>query len=113
MGRRSYKRRLTALFMPLLLLGGCGGGSGGGGSTEGLPRPSSAGAKAVAAAGCTSCHRIGSAGGGGPGPELTRIGLRLPPAAIERVLVSPPSGMPSFKDNDDRATIAAYLESLR
>lgn len=91
------------------MLSACGGS--GGDSTEGLPRPSSAGAKAVASAGCLGCHRIGDAGSGGPGPELTHVGLSR--AQVEQVLKSPPGGMPSFADNPNRSQIAAYIASLR
>jgi mono/diheme cytochrome c family protein len=109
---RTYKRCLTAVCIPaLVMLSACGGS--GGDSTAGLPRPNSAGAKAVASAGCLGCHRIGDAGSGGPGPELTHIGASLSRAQVERVLESPPGGMPSFADNPNRSQIAAYMASMR
>lgn len=51
----------------------------------------------VAQSGCLACHRIGDAGNAGPGPELTHVGSRLPPAAIERSLTNPTAPMPSFR----------------
>jgi hypothetical protein len=52
--------------------------------------------KAVAAAsGCLGCHKIGE-NGNEIGPELTEIGARLPPPAIERTLVNPTSPMPPY-----------------
>jgi menaquinol-cytochrome c reductase cytochrome b/c subunit len=55
------------------------------------------GQQVVAQSGCGACHKFGDNGNGGPGPELTEIGARLPSAAIARTLVNPPSPMPSFK----------------
>jgi menaquinol-cytochrome c reductase cytochrome b/c subunit len=56
-----------------------------------------AGQQVVAQSGCGACHKFGENGNAGPGPELTKIGARLPSQAIARTLVNPPSPMPSFK----------------
>jgi mono/diheme cytochrome c family protein len=52
----------------------------------------------VAQSGCEACHKIGDNGNAGPGPNLTRIGARLPRQAIARTLVNPTAPMPSFKN---------------
>ncbi len=53
---------------------------------------------AVAQSGCLACHKIGENGNAGPGPNLTKIGSRLPRQAIARTLVNPTAPMPSFKN---------------
>ena len=55
------------------------------------------GQQVVAQSGCGACHKFGENGNGGPGPELTKIGARLPRQAIERTLVNPTAPMPSFR----------------
>jgi menaquinol-cytochrome c reductase cytochrome b/c subunit len=57
-----------------------------------------AGRKVVAQSGCLACHKIGDSGNSGPGPDLTKIGGRLPAQAIARTLVNPTAPMPSFKN---------------
>ncbi|MDX6698971.1 MAG: menaquinol-cytochrome c reductase cytochrome b/c subunit [Solirubrobacteraceae bacterium] len=53
--------------------------------------------KLVAAqSGCLACHKIGENGNGGPGPELTKVGARLPREAIARTLQNPTAPMPSY-----------------
>jgi menaquinol-cytochrome c reductase cytochrome b/c subunit len=52
----------------------------------------------VAQSGCEACHTIGDNGNGGPGPNLTHIGSRIPRSAIARTLVNPTAPMPSFKN---------------
>jgi menaquinol-cytochrome c reductase cytochrome b/c subunit len=52
----------------------------------------------VAQSGCEACHTIGDNGNGGPGPNLTHIGSRVPRQAIARNLVDPTAPMPSFKN---------------
>jgi menaquinol-cytochrome c reductase cytochrome b/c subunit len=64
-----------------------------------------AGKLVAAESGCQGCHKIGSNGNNGPGPELTQIGARLPRNAIARTLVNPTAPMPSFaalKRNDPK-----------
>ena len=56
-----------------------------------------AGKKAVAESGCLACHKIGSSGNRGPGPNLTYIGSTLSRKRIERALVRPREPMPSFR----------------
>ena len=93
-------------------------GAVGGGPTK-IEAPAPAGTERgrdlVAASGCLGCHRLGSVGNPGPGPELTRIGGRLTQAEIERVLVDPTPPMPSFESMParDRREVARYLAALR
>lgn len=56
----------------------------------------SAGSYVAGSVGCLACHRIASNGNDGPGPDLTAVGSRLPPAAIAEVLRRPTAPMPSF-----------------
>jgi ubiquinol-cytochrome c reductase cytochrome b subunit/menaquinol-cytochrome c reductase cytochrome b/c subunit len=56
-----------------------------------------AGALVVGQSGCLACHTIGSNGNNGPGPPLTHIGSKLPPAAIASTLENPTAPMPSFR----------------
>ena len=51
----------------------------------------------VSQSGCEACHTIGNNGNGGPGPNLTHIGSRLPRGAIARTLVNPTAPMPSYR----------------
>jgi menaquinol-cytochrome c reductase cytochrome b/c subunit len=51
----------------------------------------------VGQSGCLACHVIGANGNNGPGPALTHIGAKLPPAAIASTLRNPTAPMPSFK----------------
>jgi quinol---cytochrome c reductase cytochrome c subunit, bacillus type len=57
-----------------------------------------AGKLVVAQSGCLACHKIGTNGNAGPGPDLTKIGARLPRQGIARTLVNPTAPMPSFKN---------------
>jgi len=53
--------------------------------------------KLVAAqSGCLACHKIGENGNDGPGPQLTKVGDKLPPAAIAQTLRNPTAPMPTF-----------------
>jgi menaquinol-cytochrome c reductase cytochrome b/c subunit len=55
--------------------------------------------KLVAAqSGCLACHKFGENGNDGPGPNLTKIGDRLPKEAIARTLENPTAPMPSYRD---------------
>jgi menaquinol-cytochrome c reductase cytochrome b/c subunit len=56
-----------------------------------------AGKLVVGESGCLACHQIGDNGNNGPGPPLTHIGSKLPPAAIASTLRNPTAPMPSFK----------------
>ena len=51
----------------------------------------------AASAGCQGCHLIGENGNAGPGPDLTRVGQRLPRPALARTLVNPNAPMPSYR----------------
>jgi ubiquinol-cytochrome c reductase cytochrome b subunit/menaquinol-cytochrome c reductase cytochrome b/c subunit len=75
--------------------------------------------RAVAASsGCTACHTFGENGNHGPGPDLTKIGSRLPAPAIERTLVNPTAPMPAYtslRDNEPQKfkELVAFLASLK
>jgi menaquinol-cytochrome c reductase cytochrome b/c subunit len=56
-----------------------------------------AGEEVVAQSGCGACHKIGTNGNNGPGPELTHIGARIPREAILRSLEIGPGIMPSYQ----------------
>jgi Cytochrome C oxidase, cbb3-type, subunit III len=55
-----------------------------------------AGARVLAQSGCLACHRIVAVGNRGPGPDLTRVGAKLPAAGIERAIIDARAPMPSF-----------------
>ena len=57
-----------------------------------------AGKLVVAQSGCEACHKIGQNGNDGPGPQLTKVGARLPRQAIARTLVNPTAPLLSFKN---------------
>jgi menaquinol-cytochrome c reductase cytochrome b/c subunit len=65
--------------------------------------------------GCGACHKFGEAGNAGPGPELTKVGDRLPANAIARTLRSPTAPMPSYKDLPPKKfnALVDYLAGLR
>jgi len=57
----------------------------------------SAGELVVGQSGCLACHRIGDDGAaGGLGPNLSKVGSFLKPAAIASTLENPTPPMPSF-----------------
>jgi quinol-cytochrome oxidoreductase complex cytochrome b subunit len=56
------------------------------------------GKQVAAQSGCLACHKFGENGNGGPGPELTEIGAKLPAEAIRRTLVNPSGIMPPYRD---------------
>ncbi len=71
--------------------------------------------KLVAAqSGCLACHKIGENGNGGPGPNLTEIGNRLPAAAIRRTLENPTAPMPSYRGlpEQKKNDLVAFLSQL-
>ena len=57
-----------------------------------------AGALVAGQSGCLACHKFGENGNSGPGPNLTKIGDRLPKQAIARTLINPTAPMPSYRD---------------
>ena len=72
--------------------------------------------KLVAAqSGCLACHKIGENGNDGPGPNLTDIGSKLFPAAIERTLDNPTAPMPSFRNMppEKKKALVAFLAQLK
>jgi quinol---cytochrome c reductase cytochrome c subunit, bacillus type len=72
------------------------------------------GKEVVAQSGCLSCHKLGTNGNNGPGPELTHIGSRIPRAAIIRSLQIGPGIMPSYQDlpPQKQEDVASFLASL-
>jgi menaquinol-cytochrome c reductase cytochrome b/c subunit len=73
-----------------------------------------AGEEVAAQSGCGACHKIGTNGNNGPGPELTHIASRIPRAAIVRSLQIGPGIMPSYKDLPPKKLdeMADFLASL-
>ena len=109
------RRALVLVVLAAALAAGCGGGDDSGDSSALPGGAGSRGAQLVSANGCLNCHRIGSQGAGGPGPDLTKIGGSLSREQIASVLVDPTPPMPSFEDlpEADRDAIAEYLSGLR
>jgi hypothetical protein len=70
-----------------------------------------AGSTVYMQSGCAACHRIGSVGNAGPGPNLTHVGARLSPAALARAIVHATAPMPSFAGLP-HAKLEAIVESL-
>lgn len=72
------------------------------------------GKEVAAQSGCLACHKFGENGNGGPGPELTHIGERIPRAAIIRSLQIGPGIMPSYRDlpPEKLNAVADFLASL-
>ena len=79
-----------------------------------VPPQYKAGEEVVAQSGCGACHKIGTNGNNGPGPELTHIGARIPRAAILRSLQIGPGIMPSYQglSPKKRNDAADFLSSL-
>src|SRR5687767_6745483 len=73
------------------------------------------GKQVVAQSGCLACHKIGENGNDGPGPELTDIGEKLLPAAIQRTLENPTAPMPSYRslDPEKKQQLVAFLAQLK
>jgi ubiquinol-cytochrome c reductase cytochrome b subunit/menaquinol-cytochrome c reductase cytochrome b/c subunit len=82
-----------------------------------LPVPANARAGETVAnqSGCGACHKFGEAGNSGPGPNLTKIGDRLPSQAIARTLRNPTAPMPSYRDLPPEKfdALVQYLSALR
>jgi menaquinol-cytochrome c reductase cytochrome b/c subunit len=73
------------------------------------------GRSVVAQSGCEACHKLGTFGNDGPGPELTNVGARLPGPAIARTLVNPTQPMPSYANLPPKqfSAVVAFLSSLK
>ncbi len=69
----------------------------------------------TAQSGCLACHKIGENGNDGPGPELTDIGEKLYPAAIERTLDNPTAPMPSYRNlpAEQKEALVLFLSQLK
>jgi hypothetical protein len=69
----------------------------------------------TAQSGCLACHKIGENGNDGPGPELTDIGDKLLPGAIQRTLENPTAPMPSYRslDPEKKRQLVAFLAQLK
>jgi len=61
-----------------------------------VPQQFEAGKLVAAQSGCLACHKFGENGNDGPGPNLSKIGARLPKEAIARTLRNPTSPMPPY-----------------
>ena len=129
--------------LPALGVAGCGGNGGGDttpaastptpGTRTQLARPSvvkadaqppdglSAGARRafiagrtiVEHSGCLACHRIGSSGLSGIGPDLSAIGA-MPRKALRTALLSPTAPMPSYRKlpRRDLDAVISFLARL-
>lgn len=80
-----------------------------------VPEEYEFGKEVAANVGCLGCHKIGENGNEGPGPNLTKIGARLPQQAIERTLNNPTAPMPSYKDlpAEQKDALVEFLGQLR
>jgi menaquinol-cytochrome c reductase cytochrome b/c subunit len=80
-----------------------------------VPANLEAGQQVANQSGCGACHKFGDAGNDGPGPDMTKIGERLPRAAIARTLRSPTAPMPSYNDLPPEKfdALVDYLAALR
>jgi len=69
----------------------------------------------MAQSGCLACHKVGENGNDGPGPELTDIGDKLLPGAIQRTLENPTAPMPSYRqlDPEKKRQLVAFLSQLK
>jgi menaquinol-cytochrome c reductase cytochrome b/c subunit len=74
-----------------------------------------AGKQVVAQSGCLACHKIGENGNTGPGPNLSKIGGRLPRQAIARTLVNPTAPMPPYNNLpvEKRDNLVEFLAQLK
>lgn len=80
-----------------------------------VPEQYQYGKDVAANAGCLGCHKFGENGNDGPGPNLTKIGERLPKQAIERTLNNPTAPMPSFREMpiEQKQALVDFLAQLR
>ena len=80
-----------------------------------VPASAEAGQQVANQSGCGACHKFGEAGNSGPGPDLTKIGEKLPAQAIARTLRNPTAPMPSYGDLPPKKfdALVQYLSSLR
>ena len=72
----------------------------------------------AASSGCLGCHKIGENGNNGPGPQLTKVGARLPRQAIARTLINPTPPMPSYsklrqQNPKEFNQLVSFLSSLK
>src|SRR5437667_1031408 len=61
-----------------------------------VPKQFEVGKLVAAQSGCLACHKFEENGNDGPGPNLSKIGARLPKEAIARTLRNPTSPMPPY-----------------
>jgi mono/diheme cytochrome c family protein len=109
-------KAVLPLLMSAALLAGCGGSD----ARERINAPASAlphsgerGAQVARGAGCLACHRLGTAGSEGPGPDLTDVGSRLTAREIAQVLRDPVPPMPNFEGPaPDFRALVDYLAGL-
>ena len=80
-----------------------------------VPQELEAGKLVVAQSGCLACHKIGENGNDGPGPELTDIGQKLLPGAIQRTLENPTAPMPSYRNlpTEKKQALVGFLSQLK
>jgi mono/diheme cytochrome c family protein len=80
-----------------------------------VPANLEAGQTVANQSGCGACHKFGEAGNATLGPDLTHIGSKLPPQAIERTLRNPTAPMPSYADLPPRKfdALVEYLAALK
>jgi menaquinol-cytochrome c reductase cytochrome b/c subunit len=83
-----------------------------------VPASLEPGKSVAASSGCLGCHKIGENGNAGPGPELTKVGARLPRQAIARTLINPTPPMPTYsklqqQDPKQFDELVNFLSSLK
>jgi quinol---cytochrome c reductase cytochrome c subunit, bacillus type len=80
-----------------------------------VPATAQAGQAVANQSGCGACHKFGEAGNSGPGPDLSKIGAKLPAQAIARTLRNPTAPMPSYADLPPKKfdALVQYLSALR
>jgi quinol---cytochrome c reductase cytochrome c subunit, bacillus type len=80
-----------------------------------VPQSALAGQQVANQSGCGACHKFGEAGNPGPGPDLSKIGSRLPSQAISRTLRNPTAPMPSYADLPPEKfdALVNFLSALR